>query len=400
MRTGSEAERFDGVAERRVEGRVAVVEDESQVRIVREGLADLLSGLCGGGMPRELTCRMCRRSWARTTKTNRIGQVSVGTAKKSTATVERRWFSRNVRHVCEGGVRRRGISREIVRSETASPSFNSSPSIRGAPHSGFSAAISRMRRRTSAATGGRPPFGRDRRVQYQAKPRRCQPMTVARRTTTKADFQSGHAHRSPSQNSRSDQRVVGFGRVRWYTANCCRSARFSRTRFRSRLARTSSSRTTWMNLATMFQSNRPGARGWVAEWARLGLANHRLLKESVLQIWKARKAAVCDEIATAERAAKAIEEKLDRLDQAFLFERSIDRSRARCRGLPSHALARPPQRCRTLMCLLNYLDRELHQARRWLSSRSLARFRCAFITTRSFYFVEVAWSNDAAVESH
>jgi hypothetical protein len=36
----------------------------------------------------------------------------------------------------------------------------------------------------------------------------------------------------------------------------------------------------------------------------------------------------------------------------------------------------------------NYLDRELHQARRWLSSRSLARFRCAFITTRSFCFVE------------
>ena len=31
-----------------------------------------------------------------------------------------------------------------------------------------------------------------------------------------------------------------------------------------------------------------------------------------------------DEIATAERAAKAIQEKLDRLDEAFLFERSID----------------------------------------------------------------------------
>jgi hypothetical protein len=52
----------------------------------------------------------------------------------------------------------------------------------------------------------------------------------------------------------------------------------------------------------------------------------RLLKESVLQIWKARKAAVRDEIATADRAAKAIQEKLDRLDldEAFLFERSID----------------------------------------------------------------------------
>jgi hypothetical protein len=50
----------------------------------------------------------------------------------------------------------------------------------------------------------------------------------------------------------------------------------------------------------------------------------RLLKESVLQIWKARKATVRDELANAERAAKAIQEKLDRLDEAFLFERSID----------------------------------------------------------------------------
>ena len=30
------------------------------------------------------------------------------------------------------------------------------------------------------------------------------------------------------------------------------------------------------------------------------------------------------EVAQAERAAKAIQDKLDRLDQAFLFERSID----------------------------------------------------------------------------
>jgi hypothetical protein len=50
----------------------------------------------------------------------------------------------------------------------------------------------------------------------------------------------------------------------------------------------------------------------------------RLLKESVLQIWKARKAAVSEEIAIAERAAKAIQDKLNRLDEAFLFERSID----------------------------------------------------------------------------
>lgn len=50
----------------------------------------------------------------------------------------------------------------------------------------------------------------------------------------------------------------------------------------------------------------------------------RLLKKSVLEIWKARKAAVRDEIAQAERAARVIKGKLDRLDEAFLFERSID----------------------------------------------------------------------------
>jgi hypothetical protein len=44
----------------------------------------------------------------------------------------------------------------------------------------------------------------------------------------------------------------------------------------------------------------------------------------VLQIWKARKAAVREELTSAARAAKAIQEKLDRLDEAFLFERSID----------------------------------------------------------------------------
>jgi hypothetical protein len=48
----------------------------------------------------------------------------------------------------------------------------------------------------------------------------------------------------------------------------------------------------------------------------------RLLKESVLRIWKARKAAVREELDRAERAAKAIQEKHDHL--AFFFERSID----------------------------------------------------------------------------
>ena len=50
----------------------------------------------------------------------------------------------------------------------------------------------------------------------------------------------------------------------------------------------------------------------------------RLVKESVLQIWKKRKASVQADLANSAKSAKAIQEKLDRLDQAFLFERSID----------------------------------------------------------------------------
>src|SRR4029453_15973500 len=50
----------------------------------------------------------------------------------------------------------------------------------------------------------------------------------------------------------------------------------------------------------------------------------RVIKDSVLRVWEARKAAVRDEVANAERAVKVVEDKLNRLDEAFLFERTID----------------------------------------------------------------------------
>ena len=50
----------------------------------------------------------------------------------------------------------------------------------------------------------------------------------------------------------------------------------------------------------------------------------RLLKESVLGIWKARQASVRADLAQAQRTADAIQQKLDRLDEAFLFQRAID----------------------------------------------------------------------------
>ncbi len=50
----------------------------------------------------------------------------------------------------------------------------------------------------------------------------------------------------------------------------------------------------------------------------------RLVKDRVLHAWREMKTDAAQRIAEIERKQKAIREKLDRLDQAFLFERSID----------------------------------------------------------------------------
>jgi hypothetical protein len=47
------------------------------------------------------------------------------------------WLARNVRQVCDGGLRWRGISREMVRSEMSMPSLSNSPWMQGAPHRRF-----------------------------------------------------------------------------------------------------------------------------------------------------------------------------------------------------------------------------------------------------------------------
>jgi site-specific DNA recombinase len=50
----------------------------------------------------------------------------------------------------------------------------------------------------------------------------------------------------------------------------------------------------------------------------------RLVKELVLRAWQERKAEVGRDAADTERRAKVIQQKLDRLDEAFLFAQSID----------------------------------------------------------------------------
>ena len=51
---GRPAERVDSAAERRIEGRVAVVEEETRRRVSREGFAELLSGPGGCRMGRHV----------------------------------------------------------------------------------------------------------------------------------------------------------------------------------------------------------------------------------------------------------------------------------------------------------------------------------------------------------
>ena len=53
----------------------------------------------------------------------------------------------------------------------------------------------------------------------------------------------------------------------------------------------------------------------------------RLVKEHVLLAWQQRKAEVGDDAADAERKTKAIQQKLDRLDEAFIYAQTIDRRR-------------------------------------------------------------------------
>jgi hypothetical protein len=55
----------------------------------------------------------------------------------------------------------------------------------------------------------------------------------------------------------------------------------------------------------------------------------RLLKESLLRVWQERKGAVRGELEDVERKVKAIQQKLDRLDDAFIFARAIETNEER-----------------------------------------------------------------------
>src|SRR5262245_27620404 len=177
-----------------------------------------------------LKCRIFRRPCSMTKKQYSSLEVTVGTVKKSRATITSRWFWRKVSQRLPGSPRRRRRRRYLatVRSQTAKPSLSISPWILGAPQPTFSSAIRRMRERISSLTLGRPPRGLDRQRQYRRNPARCQPTTVSGLTIARTSDQRGQSCRKVVQKKRSQWVSTGRGRFRFKTATCCLSARTSK----------------------------------------------------------------------------------------------------------------------------------------------------------------------------
>src|SRR3954452_23821521 len=84
------------------------------------------------------------------------------------------WLRRNVLQPCDGGRLRRAMYFATEVCPTSMPSFRSSPWMRGAPQRGLARLISRISRRISLGTFGRPRRRRDLHRQKARKPARRQ----------------------------------------------------------------------------------------------------------------------------------------------------------------------------------------------------------------------------------
>src|SRR5258705_11309849 len=106
-------------------------------------------------------------------------------------------------------------TRFSVHTPISMPSLRSPPWILGAPHSGLAMLISRISRRISNDTVGRPQRCRDFQRQYDLKPARCQRMTVSGFTIVSALMVFGTKRYSPTKIRRSMAlKASRFGRCR------------------------------------------------------------------------------------------------------------------------------------------------------------------------------------------
>ena len=113
----------------------------------------------------------------------------------------------------------------MVRSDTSTPTLPNSPWIRGAPQSGFAAAIWVTSVRMVASVLGRPTRIRAaRRVHRRRSHSRCHRTTVSGWTSTSAARQCRHVCANAIQNRRSRLRSCGRQPVRFKVLSCWRSA--------------------------------------------------------------------------------------------------------------------------------------------------------------------------------
>src|SRR6266851_847654 len=94
----------------------------------------------------------------------------LGTTNRSMAAMSGAWLRRKADQPWDGGPHRLTMYFATLDCETSKPSLSSSPWMRGAPHSGFSALIRRISARSSASIFGRPPRERDFHRQDRWKP--------------------------------------------------------------------------------------------------------------------------------------------------------------------------------------------------------------------------------------
>lgn len=108
------------------------------------------------------------------------------------------------------------------------PNFKSLPWICGAPQP-FSLAIWWMRVLIAGSSLGLPTLPLDFIFQKSLNPFRCQEITVSGLTIISADFQWGHTDLSDTQNSRSNNKILGLTDCDLKTASCCRKAKSSKS---------------------------------------------------------------------------------------------------------------------------------------------------------------------------
>src|ERR1700756_602691 len=106
--------------------------------------------------------------------------------------------------------------------------------MRGAPQVGFSATIRKISSRTSVDSFFLPTrfLAFEIQLQYSRNPARCQRTTVSGVTTRRDFFHSDQNRHASIQKSLSKGKSVGLSCLRFSTASCWRSAKFSSSSLR------------------------------------------------------------------------------------------------------------------------------------------------------------------------